>query len=544
MVRGGARRGADPERRGRRRVKNLDRPPRTARRCLSFAHDGSRAACCPPPAPRAGARHTPRAGVVSDGRPGRPRRGRRRQRPDAGPDAPPAARRHRARRRERPRVLRGPGGGARRAGPGRADGRLPAGPDLPPAQPARLAEGHLPRRRRHDASATTAWGPEVAGDHPAWDPAGNGPTFTDSEKAAIQDIWQRVAEDYAPFDVDVTTQDPGEAAIHRSGPADQVFGTRALITPSDRAWDAICGRGCGGIAYLGVFDDDFDHAAYQPAWIFTSGLLDTPKVIAEAVSHEVGHNFGLSHDGSSSCDYYEGHEPWAPIMGAGYSQPITQWSKGDYADASNTRGRPRGHRQPRDAAAHRRGGRHRRHGGSAACRVRRHHQPDGQGRLRPRDLLGLGLPDRLTGAGQPRPGPEAAAAERLRCPGRGGQPDGGPRRRRRRERARCDHHPAVAGVRQLLPRGRRHRPGQPRRRLRRLRQPRLVHARRERLHAAGRGGAWTGRLARCHRHRGRHDPPGLDPAGHRRRQPADRLHHLPCRRRRHRGGRRHRRPGR
>jgi hypothetical protein len=67
------------------------------------------------------------------------------------------------------------------------------------------------------------------------------------------------------------------------------------------------------------------------------------KAVAEATSHEVGHNLGLSHDGTaallSSQDYYEGHGSgatgWAPIMGVGYSRELTQWSQGEYPDASN-----------------------------------------------------------------------------------------------------------------------------------------------------------------------------------------------------------------
>ena len=67
------------------------------------------------------------------------------------------------------------------------------------------------------------------------------------------------------------------------------------------------------------------------------------KDIAEAASHEVGHNFGLSHDGNSastsgcsSLGYYCGHAMWAPIMGVGYQKPVVQWSKGEYTNANNT----------------------------------------------------------------------------------------------------------------------------------------------------------------------------------------------------------------
>ena len=77
------------------------------------------------------------------------------------------------------------------------------------------------------------------------------------------------------------------------------------------------------------------HAYYQPAWVFSDLQLNDAKNIAEAVSHEVGHNFGLQHDGTSTMGYYTGQGAWAPIMGVGYYEPIVQWSRGDYTDANN-----------------------------------------------------------------------------------------------------------------------------------------------------------------------------------------------------------------
>lgn len=158
--------------------------------------------------------------------------------------------------------------------------------------------------------------------------------FTNAEKDVIQSVWQRVSEDYAPFDVDITTADPGTAAINRAGPADQMYGTRAVITNTNTIYDAC---GCGGIAYIDVFDESSLHAEFQPAFVFNLSQEGDPKFIAEATSHEVGHNLNLDHDGESpgNPDYYGGHGAWGPIMGASYLRPITQWSKGEYSAASN-----------------------------------------------------------------------------------------------------------------------------------------------------------------------------------------------------------------
>lgn len=165
---------------------------------------------------------------------------------------------------------------------------------------------------------------------PPWDTDGDTNSFGTSEQTAIQQIWLRVAEDYAPFDVDVTTEYPGEAALTRSNSGDQNYGMRALISPISSYFGNY-----GGIAWVGAFTDVGDQ--YKPALIFPEHLANSEKYIGEAVAHEVGHTLGLSHDGVTGGDaYYSGQGNWAPIMGVGYYHPISQWSKGEYTNANNT----------------------------------------------------------------------------------------------------------------------------------------------------------------------------------------------------------------
>ena len=157
---------------------------------------------------------------------------------------------------------------------------------------------------------------------------GNPAAFSQAELETIQYVWQRVAEDFAPYDVDVTTQDPGPDGITRSGSTDTRYGMRVVITPSNFYPNA------GGVAYLGVFDDIGDY--YKPCYVFSNMLASNEKYIAEACSHETGHTLGLNHDGiSGGAVYYEGHANWAPIMGNSYYKAVTQWSKGEYLNASN-----------------------------------------------------------------------------------------------------------------------------------------------------------------------------------------------------------------
>ena len=86
---------------------------------------------------------------------------------------------------------------------------------------------------------------------------------------------------------------------------------------------------------MGVFD--YVGSYYKPAFVFNKSLVGA----AEAISHEVGHNLGLSHDGvTGGAAYYQGQGSgatgWAPIMGVGYYKQLVQWSKGEYANSNNT----------------------------------------------------------------------------------------------------------------------------------------------------------------------------------------------------------------
>ena len=118
---------------------------------------------------------------------------------------------------------------------------------------------------------------------------------------------------------------------------------RALVSPSTTAAGAICQNACGGVAFIRVFNhyaglnnDPPTHEQYQPAWVFPQLLIDGNQVknIAEATTHEVGHNLGLDHDGTNTAGYYAGHNGWAPIMGTGYTQPIVQFALSDYPGAN------------------------------------------------------------------------------------------------------------------------------------------------------------------------------------------------------------------
>lgn len=145
----------------------------------------------------------------------------------------------------------------------------------------------------------------------------------------IREVVARVAEDYAPFDIAISTV----VADYNAMPPGRRI--RVIVTPTTTA-----APGAGGVAMVGSWSQAGRWmSSTVPAWVFNS----SPKAIAEGVSHEAGHTLGLNHDGSPTSAYYSGHgggldapTSWAPIMGNSYTRSVTQWSKGEYAGANNT----------------------------------------------------------------------------------------------------------------------------------------------------------------------------------------------------------------
>ncbi len=165
-------------------------------------------------------------------------------------------------------------------------------------------------------------GETVAGT--AWN--GNGPLYcapsgmTDDQ---ITEIFKRVAEDYRPFNINITT----DSTVFLAAPLNQR--TRIIITPTNDWY-----QGVGGVAFTGSFiwGDD------TPAFVFSNMLDYDTKDVAECCTHESGHTLGLVHQSTynGSCTllatYNEGvgagQTGWAPIMGNSYYRNLTGWNNG------------------------------------------------------------------------------------------------------------------------------------------------------------------------------------------------------------------------
>lgn len=148
-------------------------------------------------------------------------------------------------------------------------------------------------------------------------PYGGNSTFSEAEINRMWLAWREAAEDYAQFNVNVTTDiDIFNATTNPNKVRNIVTSTRFL--------------NAGGVAFLHTFGRDSDYAQISWTWNPAKGSM------GQTISHESGHQMGLRHDGdASNPDYYSGHGNWGPIMGAPFGQKYVQFSKGDYPGANN-----------------------------------------------------------------------------------------------------------------------------------------------------------------------------------------------------------------
>jgi hypothetical protein len=147
--------------------------------------------------------------------------------------------------------------------------------------------------------------------------------------AQITSVFNRVAEDFRPFNLNITTD---SAVFLAAAPGRR----QRIIITSYSSWYG----NAGGVAYI----PSFRWSQEVPGFVF-SNLLATntnpeinAKRVAEAASHETGHTLGLDHQRiyNAACGLTTEYNPgtgsgeisWAPIMGNSYSRNITLWHNG------------------------------------------------------------------------------------------------------------------------------------------------------------------------------------------------------------------------
>lgn len=154
----------------------------------------------------------------------------------------------------------------------------------------------------------------------------NGPIYCSASglnSIQITEVFNRVAEDYRPFDINVTT----DSTKYFAAPLTKRM--RVIVTITSDWYGS-----AGGVAFIG----SFSWGDNTPCFVFSALLGYNTKNIAEATSHESGHTLGLYHQASYDANCVQtsaynsgqgtGEIGWAPIMGAGYSKNLTLWNNG------------------------------------------------------------------------------------------------------------------------------------------------------------------------------------------------------------------------
>jgi hypothetical protein len=140
----------------------------------------------------------------------------------------------------------------------------------------------------------------------------------------INEMFNRVSEDYRPFNINITT----DSSRFLAAPLNRRM--RIIITPSS-SWYPVA---VGGVSYVG----SFTWGDNTPGFVFSDKLSNNTKYISECITHESGHTVGLSHQSryDTNCNLVEqynvgtgtGEIGWAPVMGNSYYRNMTGWNDG------------------------------------------------------------------------------------------------------------------------------------------------------------------------------------------------------------------------
>jgi hypothetical protein len=146
----------------------------------------------------------------------------------------------------------------------------------------------------------------------------------------ITEVFNRVAEDYRPFNINITT----DSTKYWTAP---VFQRQRIIITITSSWYG----SAGGVSYL----NSFSKGDHTPSFVFSALLGYNTKRIGEATSHEMGHTLGLRHQSTydnnclKTAEYNSGTGTgeigWAPIMGVGYYRNFTLWNHGTNPQGCN-----------------------------------------------------------------------------------------------------------------------------------------------------------------------------------------------------------------
>ena len=205
---------------------------------------------------------------------------------------------------------------------------------------------------------TSLWNPtgfpnvDLGKHHAVFDMDGDASRFSDAEADAIYRIWKYVADDYAPFDVNVTT-------VNNDWNPSMWFDNVLEVPIGGWIPRNEAGEGLYGVAHFNKYGDFGEDAAF----VFSDRHKDTAvalyddaqgayeffvKAVAGTAAHETAHAFGLEHqswfspEGEMVKEYRPAattsHGTQAAIMGKSFREDGGPESRNLWAEGLNAKG--------------------------------------------------------------------------------------------------------------------------------------------------------------------------------------------------------------
>ncbi len=207
-------------------------------------------------------------------------------------------------------------------------------------------------------SYTGKWGTGGSAPSPGVTPAYSGTA------AQMQEIWSRVAQEYAPYNVNVTTEDPAISGLQVEDLPYTDENRQAYYDGSSQIMQTVIGgNGAwsspdkpenvgGGLSFVGVAATAQANGQHTN-FVFAALAPNNLPFIGQATAHEDGHALGLNHQSdytpitpgpSALVNEYSkgtgtGNGSVAPVMGDSYSSQRGLWATGT-VDSTNGAGAP------------------------------------------------------------------------------------------------------------------------------------------------------------------------------------------------------------
>jgi len=161
----------------------------------------------------------------------------------------------------------------------------------------------------------------------------------------VYDLWVQVSEDFAPWNINVTTIAPSSDQMYREDITDDTWGVHLVVVPGSDLYDmdpTVSSRDGHAIQDAAVGTPGIWQQVIQADAIAVDRTYQSTTTLGDIISHEVGHTLGLDHAGythptGDTYEYWNGalSGAWSSLMGNSTGNGrYSVWDHGSYIGAS------------------------------------------------------------------------------------------------------------------------------------------------------------------------------------------------------------------